>query len=122
MEYGYPPEAVFTELYLSGESSDYMKQAANHGLMNALDKQALPAQYGVLSRYDRFNNVQNQRLMEITLEEIRSGKFAQEWAKEFGADYPRLRQLLKTRKNMDMWELEQQTLEMLRQQRDGLED
>jgi ketol-acid reductoisomerase len=123
MEYGYPPEAVFTELYLSGESSDYLKQAANNGLMSALDKQSLPAQYGLLSRYDRFNNVQNQRLMEITLEEIRSGKFAQEWAKEFGADYPRLRQLLKSRKNMDMWELEQQTLELLRQdQRNGLED
>ena len=63
--------------------------------MNALDLQGLPAQYGTLSRYERFNNPQFQRLMEITLEEIRSGKFAQEWAKEFGADYPRLRQLLK---------------------------
>ncbi len=115
MEHGYPPEAVFTELYLSGETSDYLKQAASHGLMNALDLQGLPAQYGTLSRYDRFNNPQFTRLMEITLEEIRSGKFAQEWAKEFGADYPRLRQLLKSRKKMDMWELEQQTLELLRQ-------
>ncbi len=119
MENGYPPEAVFTELYLSGETSDYLKQAAYHGLMNALDLQGLPAQYGMLSRYDRFNSTQFMRLMEITLEEIRSGKFAQEWAKEFNADYPRLRQLLKTRKSMDMWELEQQTLDLLRQD-DGL--
>jgi len=116
MQYGYPPEAVFTELYLSGETSDYLREAAQAGLMNALDLQGLPAQYGTLSRYERFNNAQFQRLMEITLEEIRSGKFAQEWAKEFGADYPRLRSLLKSRKNMDMWELEQQTLELLRQQ------
>jgi len=121
MQYGYPPEAVFTELYLSGETSDYLKQAANDGLMNALDLQGLPAQYGILSRYDRFNNPQFQRLMEITLEEIRSGKFAQEWSKEFGADYPRLRQLLKTRKAMEMWELERQTLELLHQN-DGLAD
>ncbi len=115
IETGYPPEAVFTELYLSGETSDYLKQAAYHGLMHALDLQALPAQYGTLSRYDRFNSTQFTRLMEITLEEIRSGKFAQEWAKEFNADYPRLRQLLKTRKDMDIWELEQQTLDLLRQ-------
>lgn len=115
MEHGYPPEAVFTELYLSGETSDYLRQAAYHGLMKALDLQGLPAQYGTLSRYERFNSAQFERLMEITLEEIRTGKFAQEWAKEFGADYPRLRQLLKNRKNMDMWELEQQTLELLHQ-------
>lgn len=115
MEYGYPPEAVFTELYLSGETADYLKHAANAGLMQALDLQGLPAQYGMLSRYERFNNAQFQRMMEVALEEIRSGKFAQEWAKEFGADYPRLRSLLKTSRNLDMWELEQQTLEMLRE-------
>ena len=121
MQYGYPPEAVFTELYLSGETSDYLREVAQAGLMNALDLQGLPAQYGTLSRYERFNNAQFQRLMEITLEEIRSGKFAQEWAKEYGADYPRLRNLLKSRKNMDMWELEQQTLDMLRQE-NGFEE
>ncbi len=113
MEHGYPPEAVFTELYLSGETSDYLKQATYDGLMKALELQGLPAQYGTLSRYERFSSPQFQRLMEITLEEIRSGKFAQEWAKEFSADYPRLRSLLKSRKNMEMWELEQQTLDML---------
>lgn len=110
---------MFTELYLSGETSDYLRQAAYHGLMKALDLQGLPAQYGTLSRYERFNNAQFQRLMEITLEEIRSGKFAQEWAKEFGADYPRLRQLLKSRSNMEMWELEQQTIELLHQNNNG---
>ncbi|MBK8033729.1 MAG: hypothetical protein IPK17_30375 [Chloroflexi bacterium] len=35
-----------------------------------------------------------ERLMEITLEEIRGSKFAQEWSEEFNADYPRLRNLL----------------------------
>jgi ketol-acid reductoisomerase len=111
---GYPPEAVFTELYLSGETSDYLRQAAAQGIMRALKLNSLTAQYGTLSRYDRFNDLKLERLMELTLEEIRSGKFAQEWAKEFSADYPRLRQLLKHRESLDMWELEQQTLELLR--------
>jgi ketol-acid reductoisomerase len=110
---GYPPEAVFTELYISGETSDYLKQAATHGLMNALKLNSLPAQYGILSRFERFQDPRLERLMEITLEEIRSGKFAAEWSKEFGADYPRLRHLLKEREKMDMWELEQQTLDLL---------
>lgn len=116
MRLGYPPEAVFTELYLSGETGDYLNQASRHGLMNAMLTQALTAQYGILSRSDRFNDYKLERLMEITLEEIRSSKFAQEWAKEYNADYPRLRTLLKNRMSMEMWELEQQTLEMLRRE------
>ncbi|MBN8636889.1 MAG: NAD(P)-binding domain-containing protein [Anaerolineae bacterium] len=117
MKLGYPPEAVFTELYLSGETSDYLRAAASQGLLKALDSQSLTAQYGILSRYERFNDLKLERLMEITLEEIRSSKFAQEWSKEFNADYPRLRNLLKSRRAMDMWELEQQTIDAL--QRDG---
>ena len=115
MRAGYPPEAAFTELYLSGETSDFLRQAASQGIMSALKLNSLTAQYGTLSRYDRFNDLKLERLMEQTLEEIRSGKFAQEWAKEFSGDYPRLRQLLKQRENLEMWELEQQTLELLHQ-------
>lgn len=110
---GYPPEAVFTELYLSGETSDYLKQASQHGLMQALDLNSLPAQYGILSRIERFNDPRMERQMEITLDEIRSGKFAEEWSREFAAGYPRLRQLLKERGRMEMWELEQQTLDLM---------
>ncbi len=110
---GYPAEAVFTELYLSGETSDYLRLAAQHGLMGALKLNSLPAQYGILSRYERFNDTRLERLMEITLEEIKAGKFAAEWSKEFTADYPHLRQLLREREKLDMWELEQQTLDFL---------
>ncbi len=121
MEKGFPPEAVFTELYLSGETGDYLEQASRVGLMNTLKLAGLTSQYGTLSRFDRFKELNLERLMEITFEEIRSGRFSQEWAREFAADYPRLKLLLKTRERMDMWELEQQTLEMLRQQdSDGL--
>lgn len=114
MKLGFPPEAVFTELYLSGETADYLRQAASAGLLKALDAQSLTAQYGILSRYERFNDLKLERLMEITLEEIRGSKFAQEWSKEFNADYPRLRTLLKNRQSMELWELEQQTLDLLR--------
>lgn len=111
---GYAPETVFTELYLSGETSDYLRQAAASGMIAAMGLQSLTAQYGTLSRFDRFSDARLERLMEITLEEIRTGRFAQEWAREFNADYPRLRALLKTRAALDLWELEQQTIEGLR--------
>lgn len=110
---GYSPEAVFTELYLSGETADYLKHIAQQGMINAMKLNSLTAQYGMLSRYNRFNDLKFERSMEITLEEIRSGRFAQEWAREYEADYPRLRSLLKARENMDLWDLEQQTLELL---------
>lgn len=111
---GYPPDAVFTELYLSGESADYLQQAARRGLLKALQGSSLAAQYGTLSRADRIDELKLERMMETTLAEIRSGRFAQEWAREYAADYPRLKALMKQREKMDMWELEQQTLDMLR--------
>lgn len=114
---GYPAEAIFSELYLSGETSDHFKQAALHGLMGAIKGNSLPAQYGILSRYERFQDMRLERLMEITLDEIRQGKFATEWSREFTAEYPRLRHLLREQEKMDMWELEQQTLDLLRPDR-----
>ncbi|MDX2136693.1 MAG: NAD(P)-binding domain-containing protein [Chloroflexota bacterium] len=111
---GYPSDAVFTELYLSGESSDYLHAAARHGLLQALKSSSLTSQYGTLSRSQRIDDLKLERIMESTLDEIRSGRFAREWAREYAADYPRLKQLMKQREQLDLWELEQQTLDMLR--------
>ncbi|MCS7070340.1 MAG: NAD(P)-binding domain-containing protein [Anaerolinea sp.] len=113
IERGYSPEAVFTELYLSGETADYLRQAAQAGMTQALKLQSLTAQYGTLSRFERFNDLKLERMMEITLDEIRSGQFAREWSREYNADYPRLRALLRAREAQDLWELEQQTIEAL---------
>ncbi len=56
-----------------------------------------------------------RRQMEIALEEIRGGKFAQEWAAEYANGYPRLEALRRQRNTMPLWELEQQTIALLRQ-------
>jgi ketol-acid reductoisomerase len=74
---------------------------------------SLTGQYGTITRQERFDDLKLERLMEITLEEIRSGEFAQEWAKEYINGYPRLRKLLKAQEDSDLWELEQQTLDAL---------
>lgn len=110
---GYPPEAVFTELYLSGELGFYLDQAAEHGLLQTLNLAPRINQYGTTSRIDRFDELKLERIMEETLKEIHSGDFAREWTKEVADNYRRLRNFFKLQEKLELWELEQQTLEML---------
>jgi ketol-acid reductoisomerase len=110
---GYPPEAVFSELYLSGELEQHLKETARVGLLNTLKGMPLTSQYGTFSRMDRFNELKLERLMEVTLDEIHAGAFAKEWTKEYADGYRRLKNILKTQSSLEIWELEQQTLDML---------
>jgi ketol-acid reductoisomerase len=111
---GYPPEAAMMDLYISGEFNDYLESAAESGLLHALRLSSLTGQFGIFSRLERFNELKLERLMEITLDEIRGGQFSKEWAKEYADGYPRLRKLLKQQEGMELWELEQQTIELLK--------
>ncbi|MGB7339005.1 MAG: NAD(P)-binding domain-containing protein [Phototrophicaceae bacterium] len=111
---GYPPEAAMMDLYISGEFTDYLERASESGLLHAFRLSSLTGQFGIFSRLERFNELKLERLMEITLDEIRNGDFSQEWAREYADGYPRLRRLLKKQEEMDLWELEQQTIELLR--------
>lgn len=110
---GYPPEAALVDLYLAGKFSDYARQIAHNGLMPTLENATKTQQFGTLSRMDRFSELKLERLMEITLDEIRSGDFAQEWLREYTDGLPRLNKLLRQQAAVDVWELEQQTLDML---------
>ncbi len=110
---GYPSEAALTDLYLSGEFTDYLQRAADAGLLHALRLSSLTGQYGIFSRLNRFNDLKLERLMEVTLDEIRDGDFAREWSKEYADGYSRLKKLLKNQEDMDLWELEQQALDLL---------
>ncbi len=118
MEAGYPPEAAFLDLYLSGELDDYLTRAAQEGLFPTMRLASLTSQYGTFSRLERFSDLKLQRLMEVTLEEIREGEFAREWAKEYGDGYHRLRKLLRAHSTLDVWDMEQQALDMIHPERD----
>ncbi|MCU0515219.1 MAG: NAD(P)-binding domain-containing protein [Anaerolineae bacterium] len=111
---GYPPEAAMLDLYVSGELNDYLQRATEEGLLHALRLSSLTGQFGIFSRLERFSETRLERLMELTLEEIRSQHFAREWAREYADGYPRLRKLLQHQERLDLWELEQQTIELLR--------
>ncbi|MBL8163466.1 MAG: NAD(P)-binding domain-containing protein [Anaerolineae bacterium] len=108
---GYPTEAVFAELYLSGELGDYLKQAAQRGLLTAFQNLPLNGQYGAYSRLERFDDLKLERLMEISLKEIHNGDFAREWSKEYADGYRRLKNFFKNQSKLELWELEKQSLE-----------
>lgn len=114
LDRGYPAEAAMMDLYISGELNDYLERAADAGMLHALRLSSLTGQFGIFSRLERFSDLKLERLMEITLDEIREGDFSKEWAREYADGYPRLRKLLKGQEGMDLWELEKQTIEMLK--------
>lgn len=113
VQQGYPPEAALVDLYLSGKFSDYVQQIAQRGLFETLKTVSQTLQYGLLSHLDRFSELKLERLMEITLDEIRQGDFAREWTREYADGLPRLSKLLRQQEALEQWELEQQTLELL---------
>jgi ketol-acid reductoisomerase len=114
LSHGYPPEAAMMDLYISGEFNDYLERAAESGLLHALRLSSLTGQFGIFSRLERFKELKMERTMELTLEEIRNGDFSRQWAREYADGYPRLRKLLDEQEKMGLWELEQQTIELLR--------
>jgi ketol-acid reductoisomerase len=114
---GYPPEAALTDLYLSGELGYLLNKSAEIGLMDSLKLYPQMAQYGALSRAERFQDQRMRRTMELVLEEIRSGKFAHEWASEFGNSYMRLETLRRKRESAPLQNSEQDAIDSLRDTR-----
>jgi ketol-acid reductoisomerase len=106
---------VLLDLYISGELSYTLNKAAELGMRDTLRLYRLTGQYGMLSRGERFQDAKLRRQMELALEDIRTGKFAQEWAAEYANGYPRLEALRRKQNNIALWELEQQAITLLKQ-------
>jgi ketol-acid reductoisomerase len=119
VERGYPPEAVCTELYLSGELAYILEKAAQVGLIEQTQAHSLTSQYGVLSHYERFVEPKLRRQMELTLEEIRSGKFAQDWAAEYASGYPHLREYVDRLSRWPMRDMEHRAIRLMARQAPG---
>ena len=111
---GFPREAIYQSLYLSGELGFIVSKWAERGILNSMQTHSLTSQYGTLSRLARFREVKLSRQMEGVLDNIRQGDFAQEWADEFADGYPRLEALRRAWENMPAWQEEQATLAALK--------
>jgi ketol-acid reductoisomerase len=78
---GYPPEAVFVELILSGEMSYTVEKMIDVGLINQMNFHSQTSQYGSLSRSIKFRKF-NKEIFSIQkeiLNQIEKGSFAKEW-------------------------------------------
>jgi ketol-acid reductoisomerase len=101
-------------LYISGELNEVMGRAEQEGLLHAVRKSTMTAQFGLLTRLERYNELQMDRIMTSILRDIRNGTFAKEWQREYADGQPRLKRLLKTQENLELWEQEQQTIDILK--------
>ncbi len=77
---GFPPEAVLTEMYMSEEMSYTYKKMAQFGLVQQTNFHSQTSQYGAMSRGIRYMGLGLEERMQKSLDEIESGKFAEEWS------------------------------------------
>ena len=113
LDEGYPPEAVLLELYMSGELSYTLSKIAEMGLVDQSALHSRTSQYGSMSRGLRFILPELRTRMEEGLEEIRSGKFAEEWAAERKAGCPTLQTLREAALALPLRQVEQELRQAL---------
>jgi len=82
VEAGFPPEAVLMELYLSGELAYSFAKIRELGMLRQHELHSHTSQYGTMTRSLRYLDLDPllKEKMRQSLEEIRSGAFAQEWS------------------------------------------
>src|SRR5438477_2299400 len=93
LEQGIPIEAVLTELFLSGEVERTYRLVRLEGGAAQTLHHSPTSQYGQLSRVGRFDHLDVAATMRELVEDISSGRFADEWDAERDAGYPKLEEL-----------------------------
>jgi ketol-acid reductoisomerase len=93
LEQGIPLEAIVAELSLSGESERTMRLVREIGYAGQFRFHSPTSQYGQLTRRDEFSEYDVATKMRSLLDDIASGRFADEWDAERDAGYPNLERL-----------------------------
>jgi putative sterol carrier protein len=104
---------VLLELYMSGEFAYTLGRIAELGLVEQSMLHSRTSQYGSMSRGIRFVIPELRTKMMEGLEEIRSGKFAQEWAAEQAAGTPTLQALREAAQTLPLVDLERELRQAL---------
>jgi ketol-acid reductoisomerase len=93
LEHGIPIEAILTELVLSGEVERTYRLVRLEGGAAQTLHHSPTSQYGQLSRVGRYDHLDVSATMRELVDDITSGRFADEWDAERDAGYPRLEEL-----------------------------
>lgn len=81
IEDGYPPEAIFVELILSGEGRFTVDKIIDVGMIKQMNFHSQTSQYGQMSRGAKFRRVAKkvEEIQREILQEIENGQFVKEW-------------------------------------------
>ncbi|MFX1507639.1 MAG: NAD(P)-binding domain-containing protein, partial [Promethearchaeota archaeon] len=81
IEDGYPPEAIFIELILSGEGRYTVDKIIDVGMIKQMNFHSQTSQYGQMSRGAKFRQVAKkvEEIQRVILREIENGQFTKEW-------------------------------------------
>ncbi|MFX0123244.1 MAG: NAD(P)-binding domain-containing protein [Candidatus Hodarchaeota archaeon] len=81
IEDGYPPEAIFVELILSGEGRFTVDKIIDVGMIKQMNFHSQTSQYGQMSRGVKFRSVAKkiEEIQKVILQEIEDGRFSEEW-------------------------------------------
>ncbi len=90
LEHGIPLEAVVTELVLSGEVERTYRLLREEGFARQMAYHSPTSQYGQLSRRGRFDHLDVGATMRELVDDITSGRFADEWDAERDTGHARL--------------------------------
>ncbi len=84
IEKGYSPEAIFVELFLSGEGGYTLDKVIDVGMIKQMNFHSQTSQYGQMSRGTKFRTVAGDigAIQKKIFQEINNGDFASEWARE----------------------------------------
>jgi ketol-acid reductoisomerase len=93
LEQGIPLEAVLTELFYSGEVERTYRLLREIGFARQLEFHSPTSQYGQLSRRGVYDQLDVLPLMRRLVDDIASGRFADEWDGEMRSGYRRLAEL-----------------------------
>ena len=106
LEHGIPLEAILTELFLSGEVERTYRLLRLEGYAAQMEHHSPTSQYGQLSRADRYEHLDVSATMREIVDNIASGRFADEWDAERDSGHPTLRQLKSMFAGPDIQEFE----------------
>lgn len=107
-EAGIDPGVVTLEMYGSGEMAEVFQACAKVGFWRQLQFHSRTAQFGELSHKDRVLPESVRDTMAKTLEKIRNGAFAKEWADDAEAGFPRYNALIEETRRHPINEAEQE--------------
>ncbi len=90
LDQGIPLEAIITELVLSGEVERTYRLLREEGFARQMAYHSPTSQYGQLSRRGRYDHLDVGATMRELVDDITSGRFADEWDAEQDTGHARL--------------------------------